>query len=358
MILFEANVVRTPEIEAAKIFAGEKRAVMTAPLPQNGEIWQEEGERVIFFKPERIDEKGLCQDLMSLGTVEEISRRSCERFMDRLPYINNEGGQAVFAVSGEKKAVPIEDFLAAYEANYKKEVVKEVKSQEEKDKKEAGLAGLALGGGLLTGVFLMLKNSIAKASRRERLGNRIDVRGGEFQNLLTERAKKEDRRIKTEMIEESLGIKKENVRDEKIDYRMGKNSRAFGGKQTKRDSKIERQKNWLLKEGYEVGDAREGNEEVLERAVNLVEARITGRRWDGKKVVVLVDKNMLSNREKGLLGKIATTQYGVQMVMGVDSVRDIEEINRGFGPDKMGVVSFVGRKDGVNVYEIGKRNRH
>jgi len=358
MILFEVNSVNNPEIEAAKIFAGEKGTVLSAPLPDNGDIWQEEGDRISFLKPERVDEKGLCQDLMSLGSIEEINMRSCENFMDHLPYIKNEEGVAVFAVSGEKKGVPIGDFLEIYKDNYRQDVVKVVKTEEQKNKKEAGLAGLALGGGFLAGVFLMLKRSVDKASRRERTGNRIDVQGSDFQDLLKKRAEKEDRRIKMEMIEESLGFKKENKREEKIDYRMGKYSRAFGGKQNARDNKIDNQKRWLVKEGYEVGDAREGNEEILEKAVNLVEARITGRRWDGKKVVVLVDKNNLTDREKGYLGKIATTEYGVQMVMGVDNVRDIEKMNRGFGPEKMGVINFVGRKDGVNVYEIGKGNRH
>jgi hypothetical protein len=361
MILFEVNSVNNPEIEAAKIFAGEKGAVMSAPLPENGDIWQDEGERVSFFKPERIDEKGLCRDLMSLGSIEEINIRSCERFMDHLAYIKNEEGMAVFAVSGEKKGVPIGDFLEIYKDNYREDVVKAVKTEEQKDKKEAGLAGLVLGGGILTGLtgmFLVLKNSVKKASQRERMGNRIDVGGSEYQDLLAKRAQKEGRRVKKEIIEKSLGIKKENKREEKIDYRMGKYSRAFGGKQNARDNKIDNQKRWLVKGGYEVGDAREGNEEILEKAVNLVEARITGRRWDGKKVVVLVDKNNLTDREKGYLGKIATTEYGVQMVMGVDNVRDIEKMNRGFGPEKMGVINFVGRKDGVNVYEIGKGNRH
>jgi hypothetical protein len=358
MILFEANSIYNPEIEAAKIFAGEKGPVISAPLPENGEIWQDEGERISFLKPERIDEKGLCEDLKNREVIEEINIRSCEWFMDHLPYIKEEEGQAVFAVSGEKKEMPIEDFLTVYEANYKKEAVKVEKTENEKNKKEAGVAGLVLGGGFLAGMFLVLKNSVNKASKRENYASKMDFTGSEFQDLLTKRAQKEDRRRKIEMIEESLGISKEEKREEKIDYRMGRWSRAFSGNQDGRDKKIDHQRKWLVKEGYVVDDAREGNEEILEKAVNLVEARITGRRWDGRKVVVLVDKSKLNNKEKGYLGKIITSEYGVKAVMGIDNVREIEKMRQDMGPDKVGVISFVGRKDGVNVYEVGKRNRH
>lgn len=355
MILFEVNSVNNPEIEAAKIFAGEKGTVMSAPLPENGDIWQDEGERVSFFKPERIDEEGLCQDLMRMGSIEEINIRSCERFMDHLPYIKVEAGEAVFAVSGEKKGVPVGDFLEIYKDNYREDVVKAVKTEEQKDKKEAGLAGLALGGGLLVGMFLVLKNSVKKASQRERTGNRIDVRGSEYQDLLRKRAEKEDRRIKMEMIEEGLGIKKEKKRGEKIDYRMGRWSRAFsGGSEIEQDRVMEKQILQLEREGYKIYD--------VDEAVKLVAARETGRRWnDDEKVAVILDKNRMSDREKlganyvVLKGDLYDVKAGIK---GFKSVRNIEKIERILGPEGIEVKGVKGKDKGVVVYEIGNKNRH
>lgn len=362
MILFEANSVYNPEIEAAKIFAGDKGAIMSASLPDNGAIWQDEGDRVSFFKPERVNEEDLCQDLMRMGSIEEINMRSCERFMNLLPYIKVEEGMAVFAVSGEKKGVPIGDFLEIYKDNYRQDEVKAVKTEEQKDKKEAGLAGLIIGGGAFIGMCLLLKNSISKASQRERSGNRINVEGSEFQDLLTKRAQKEDRRRKKEMIEEGLGIKKENKREEKIDYRTGRWSRAFsGGSEDFQDRVIEKQIKQLKNEGYKVYDARNGNEETVNEVVNLVAARETGRRLNGEKVAVVLDNKNMSDREKigvnyvVLKGDLHGVQAGIK---GFKSVKDVKKMERILGPEGIEIKGWKGREDGVSVYEIGNKNRH
>jgi len=364
MILFEANSIYNPEIEAAKIFAGEKGPVISAPLPENGEIWfwEEDGQRFSFFKPERINEEDLCEDLKNREVIGEINTRSCERFMDYLPYIKVEEGQAVFAVSGEKKEMPIEDFLTVYEANYKKEAVKVEKTEIEKNEKEAGVAGLVLGGGILAGMFLVLKNSVNKASRRENYGSKMDFTGNEFQDLLTKRAQKEDRRRKVEMIEESLGINKEEKSEEKIDYRMGKWSRAFsGGSETEQDRVMEKQIKQLKREGYKIFDARNGDEEMVKKAVNIVADRETGRRLNGEKVAVILNNKNMNDREKMEANYVVLKGdlYGVQAgIKGFESVKDIKKMKKILGPEGMGVKGWKGRENGVNVYEVGKRNRH
>jgi hypothetical protein len=168
------------------------------------------------------------------------------------------------------------------------------------------------------------------------------------------RARKEERRQKMEMIEDRLGLKKEDKREEKIDYRMDRWSRAFGGgSETEQDRVMEKQIKQLEREGYKIYD--------VDEAVNLVAARETGRRWNGQKVAVILDKNIMSDREKlganyvVLKGDLYDVRAGIK---GFKSVRDIEKFERIMGPEGIEVKGVKGKEGGVVVYDIGNKNRH
>ena len=116
---------------------------------------------------------------------------------------------------------------------------------------------------------------------------------------------------------------------------------------------MEKQIEKLKREGYKIYD--------VDEAVNLVAARETGRRWNGEKVAMILDKNRMSDREKlganyvVLKGDLYDVKAGIK---GFKSVRDIEKIERILGPEGIEVKGVRGKDIGVVVYEIGNKNRH